>query len=198
MKAVPLITTVAFILAAASGAVPAQSTATPTEQFLKPPLFLLMPGGLTTCAVSCEGGSSRTDFNARFQTVIPTSSAWLSFVAGAQWGWASESAHGPIIFFGGIIPLVPLNDATKGWLTFSLDPLGAATASGGKGTSLVGEGAAVLNVGAKLMRYRRVLQTVSLYFLVDQQLTNLPVDASGKRDHWNPTLIYGVSVQLAP
>ncbi|HEY2065042.1 MAG TPA: hypothetical protein VGG84_03715 [Gemmatimonadaceae bacterium] len=198
MKPIPLIATTAFVLAIASDTVSAQTAGATHEGFLRPPVFLLMPGALTTCVISCEAGSSRTDFNARFQTVIPTSSSWLSFVAGAQWGWASASAHGPIIFFGGIIPIVPLNNATNGWLTISFDPLGAAAGPGGKGTNLVAEGAAVANIGAKLMPNRPVLRSLGAYFLVDQQLTNVPTDANGRKDHWNPTLIYGLALQIAP
>jgi hypothetical protein len=196
MKTIVLTATVALLLAAASGTTPAQSA--PNEKFLKPPVFLLMPGGLTTCVISCPAGKSRTDFNARFQTVIPTSQSWLAFVAGAQWGWFSDEAHGPLGFFGGIIPIVPLNNALDGWLSISFDPLGVTSGPGTKGTNLVLEGAAVAPVGAKMMSTMPFFRGIGLYFLIDQQLTNLATDVNGNRDRFNPALVYGVLWQVAP
>jgi hypothetical protein len=43
-----------------------------------------------------------------------------------------------------------------------------------------------------------VLSKAGLYFLVDQQMTNLPRNANGERDHWNPALVYGLYWQIAP
>jgi hypothetical protein len=183
------------MLAALNGTMSAQSAS--SDKFLKPPVFLIMPGALTTCVISC-GGDSRTDFNARFQTVIPTSLSWLAFVAGAQWGWFDDEAHGPLGFFGGIIPIVPLNNALGGWASISFDPLGVTSGPGTKGTNLVLEGAAVVPIGAKLMPTVPLFRSMGLYFLVDQQITNLPRDAAGNRDRWNPALVYGVFWQVAP
>jgi hypothetical protein len=190
------LTAAALMLAAISGTASAQRDS--SGKFLKPPVFLLMPGGLTTCVISCPANKSRTDFNMRFQTVIPTSTSWLSFVAGAQWGWFKNDAHGPLGFFGGIIPIVPLNNAVDGWLSISVDPLGVTSGPGNDGTNFVLEGAAVAPIGAKLMSKVPALHNMGLYFLVDQQLTNLPRDANGERDHWNPALVYGVFWQIAP
>ena len=58
----------------------AQDDTTHTSVF-KPPVFLVMPGGLTTCSISCPASKSKTDFNARFQTVVPTAT---SRVAGSN------------------------------------------------------------------------------------------------------------------
>jgi hypothetical protein len=199
MKTVTLTATAALVLAAINGTMSAQSDS--NKKFIKPPAFLIMPGALTTCVISCEappGAKSRTDFNMRFQTVIPTSSPWLAFVAGAQWGWFKDDAHGPLGFFGGIVPIVPLNDALKGWVSISADPLGVTAGPGTKGTNFVLEGAAVAPIGAKMMSKVPVFNGLGLYFLVDQQLTNVPRDANGNRDYWNPALVYGVLFQLAP
>jgi hypothetical protein len=43
-----------------------------------------------------------------------------------------------------------------------------------------------------------VFSKLGLYFLIDQQLTNLARDAAGNRDRWNPALVYGVFWQVAP
>jgi hypothetical protein len=196
MKTVTLTAAAALMLAAVHGTMSAQRDT--SAKFVKQPVFLIMPGGLTTCTISCPADKSRTDFNARFQTVIPTSTSWLSFVAGGQWGWFKDDAHGPLIFFGGIIPIVPLNNALGGWLSISFDPLGVTAGPGTKGTNLVLEGAAVAPIGAKLMPNAPFFRTMGLYFLVDQQITNLPRDAAGNRDRWNPALVYGVLWQVAP
>jgi hypothetical protein len=198
MKVLKLTATVALLLAAVTGRTAAQDGASPPTTFLQPPVFLLMPGGLTTCSISCDAGKSRTDFNMRFMTVIPTSTPWLQFVAGLQWGWFSADAHGPIGFFGGIIPIIPVNNATQGWLSISFDPLGVVTGPGSKGTNFVAEGAAVLNVGAKMMPTAPIFRRLGLYFLVDQQLTNVSRNANGSRDYWNPALVYGVLLPIAP
>lgn len=175
----------------------AQDDTTHTSVF-KPPVFLVMPGGLTTCSISCPASKSKTDFNARFQTVVPTATPWLALVAGAQWGWADTSAHGPIGFFGGIIPLVPLNNAMRGWLSLSVDPLGVTTGPGARGTNFVLEGAAVLNLGAKMMKTMPVFRGFGAYFLIDQQLSRVPRDLNGDKDYWNPALVWGGLLQLAP
>jgi hypothetical protein len=195
MRPFTLVATAALVLAA--GQAPAQGVSAP-EEFLKPPVFLLMPGVLTTCVISCDANQSNTDFNARFQTVIPTSSQWLAFVAGLQWGWAADDDHGPIGFFGAILPLAPLNNVTGGWLSFSIDPLGVVTGPGSDGTNFVLEGAVVLNIGAMMMQNMGVFRGFGAYFLIDQQLTNLPEDAAGETDNWNPALVYGVMLQIAP
>jgi hypothetical protein len=196
MKTVTLTATAALVLAALSGTTSAQSAS--KDKFLKQPVFLIMPGALTTCVISCPAGKSRTDFNMRFQTVIPTSTSWLAFVAGAQWGWFKNDAHGPLGFFGGIIPIVPLNNALDGWLSISVDPLGVTSGPGSNGTNFVLEGAAVAPIGAKMMSNVPLFNKVGLYFLIDQQLSNLPRDASGNKDHWNPALVYGAFWQVAP
>jgi hypothetical protein len=134
----------------------------------------------------------------RFQTVIPTRESWLAFVAGTQWGWFRDEAHGPLGFFGAIIPIVPLNNKLDGWLSVSFDPLGVTSGPGTGGTNLFLEGALVAPIGAKMMSTAPFLNKLGLYFLVDQQMTNLPLDAAGNRDHWNPVLVYGVLWQLAP
>lgn len=203
MRPLQLLAAAALALAFAGSPAPAQDTTTAapsstTGGMLKPPVFLLMPSWLTTCVWSCPAGESRTNFNARFMTVIPTATPWLALVGGVQWGWAKRDAHGPIGFFGGIIPLVPINEATGGWLTFSVNPLGVVTGPGGTGTQLVGEGAVVLNLGAKMMPDAGVFRGLGAFFLVDQQLTRVARDARGDRDYWNPALVWGVMLPIAP
>jgi len=197
MKPVRLVAVAVLSSALLAGTAMAQDT-TMKSPVLKAPVFLIMPGGLTSCSISCPANESKTDFNARFQTVIPTATDWLALVGGLQWGWADSSAHGPIGFFGAIVPIVPLNNATRGWLSLSLDPLGVTTGPGGKGTNFFLEGAAVLNIGAKMMKTMPVFRGFGAYFLIDQQLSRVPRDLNGDKDYWNPTLIWGGLLQIAP
>lgn len=198
MRYPKLVAVAALMIAAFSGGASAQETTMADEKFFKSPVFLLMPGGLTTCVISCDVGDSNTDFNFRFQTVLPTSQSWLAFVAGLQWGWADEDAHGPIGFFGAIIPINPINRATNGWLSVSLDPLGVVAGPGGDGTNFVMEAAFVLNLGAMMVKDPTGYKGWGAYFLVDQQLTNVGRDADGDKDYWNPALVWGVFFQIAP
>ena len=194
MKSRVSVATFVLAMAAVAGSAAAQE---PSNSFFKPPTFLLMPGGLTSCSISCDG-TSKTNFNARFQTVLPTSSKYLAFVGGLQWDWAQKDGHGPIGFFGAILPLVPINDATSGWLSFSVDPLGVTTGAGSKGTNFVMEGAVVANIGAKMMATTPVFRGFGAYFLVDQQINNLPKDVNGNTDRWSPALVWGGFIPLAP
>lgn len=171
--------------------------------FIKPPTFAILPSALSSCVISCPDvapgveGKSHTAFNARFQAVIPTSFPWLAFVGGAQWGPADDDDHAPIIFLGGIIPIVPLNNLTGGILGFSLDPLLVATGPGGNGMDFVGEGAVVLNFGQLMMKGMAFWSGLGAFFLLDQNLTPNE-DFKGDKDYWNPTLIYGLVIPIAP
>lgn len=198
MRPIMVVATAALAVATLGSTGAAQEAGAMDEGLLRPPVFLLMPGALTTCVISCPQDEDHTAFNARFQTVIPTATPWLALVGGLQWGWADEDDHGPIGFFGAIIPLVPINNATNGWLSLSVDPLGVVTGPGGDGTNFVIEGAAVLNVGAKMMGEMGVFRGLGLYALIDQQLTNVPRDLDGDKDYWNPAIIYGVLLQISP
>ena len=197
MRIVRLATIAVLWSPVAAGAAAAQDTTT-TKPLIGSPVFLIMPGGLTTCTISCPADESNTDFNARFQTVIPTRTDWLAFVGGLQWGWADSSAHGPIGFFGAIVPIVPFNNLTNGWLSLSLDPLGVTSGPGGKGTNFVMELAATSSIGARMMGGAPFLKGLGLYFLIDQQLSRVPRDENGDKDYWNPALVWGAFFQISP
>jgi hypothetical protein len=168
-----------------------------SKPFFQPPSFAILPSFLTTNVISApEGIDSHTGFNARFQAVIPTRLPWLAFVGGAQWGPVDEEDHGAIIFLGGIIPIVPINQATGGMLSFSLDPLLVATGPGSDGMDFFGEAAVVLNVGS-MMGTAGYWSGLAAFFLLDQNLTPNE-DAAGDKDYWNPVLIYGISLPISP
>ena len=198
MKRIAQLAASALLLAGAANVAAAQDDATGSSgSFLKPPVFALQPGMLSGNVISApEGAEADWKFNARFLTLLPTSSPYFTLLGGAQWG-LQEDAHGPIIFYGAIIPIPGVTEATQGWLSLSVDPLGVTTGPGGDGTNFFLEGAAVLNVGAKMMT-NSPWKGLGIYFLLDQQITRLPEDANGDKDRFNPVVLYGLSLPIAP
>jgi hypothetical protein len=198
MKRIVHLAASALLLAGTGTAAMAQDS-TGSRRFFQPPSFAILPSALTTNVISApEGADSHTAFNARFQAVVPTISPWFALVGGAQWGVKRED-HGPIIFLGGIIPLVPINNATGGLLSFSIDPLyvvGPTTAPGAgifASHDFVLEGAAVLGIGQMMMKNMAFWSGLSAFFLLDQNITT----AKGE-DSFNPVLIYGLALPIAP
>jgi hypothetical protein len=193
-RIVMLVAGVTLLAGAASTAVAQDDMAVQSKPFFQPPSFAILPSFLTTNVISApDGAESHTAFNARFQAVIPTRSPWLAFVAGAQWGPVDEEDHGAVIFLGGIIPIVPLNQATGGILSLSVDPLLIATGPGSKGMDFFLEGAAVLNIGSMMMRNAGYWSGLAAFFLLDQNITT-----EDDEDSFNPVLIYGLSLPIAP
>ncbi len=195
-----------------------QAAVPEAEGFFGKPAFVLMPGTFSAPVLSGAGngdedaGDTKTYFNARFMTVVPTRLEWLQLVAGAQWlpnGARSVSSAGvrggratqPNLFYGAIIPFVPFNKLTNGWLNLSLDPLGLYSAGGG-GTSdsyghdFVLEGAAVIPIGQKMFPSMSFFGNVSAYVLLDQILTHAPVGPDGDKDYWWPLLLTGVIIPI--
>jgi hypothetical protein len=193
----------ALMLAAAATATPAmaQDNTSSTSMF-KAPIFVLQPGALTVNAISApnNGAKSKTYFNARFATVVPTASPWLSLVAGAQVQPGNGEARTPALFYGGIIPIAPLSTATNGMLGLSIDPLGVTTAGGSKNPNFVLEGALSLAIGKMFMENMGPTWAgTGLYFLLDQQIgRNDYIDVNGVKqtDNFAPALLYGISIPV--
>jgi hypothetical protein len=194
----------------------AQAPVPQAEGFFGKPAFVLMPGTFSAPVLSEAGedtdADTKTYFNARFMTVVPTRLEWFQLVAGAQWlpngaraisptGVRGGRATQPNIFYGAIIPFVPFNKATNGWLNLSIDPLGLYYMGGG-GTSdnyghdFVLEGAAVIPIGQKMFPAMSFFGNVSAYVLLDQILTHQPVKANGDRDYWSPLLLTGLIIPI--
>lgn len=186
---------VAVTLFAAPALASAQSADNGT--FVKAPIFVLQPGVVTVNAISAPSGAdTKSYFNARFAVVLPTATPWFSFVAGTQIQPNAPSAA-PAIFYGGIIPIAPISTATNGMLGLSIDPLGVTTGGGTKGTNFYLEGALSLAIGKMMMaNMGPTWAGTGVYFLVDQQMTRLPKDASGNTDRFNPVLLYGLTIPI--
>lgn len=174
--------------------------------FFKSPVFVLQPGGLTVNAISAPNdlppgaSKSKSYFNARFATVVPTASPWFSLVAGAQVQPSNGEGRTPALFYGGIIPIVPISTATGGMLGVSIDPLGVTTAGGSKNTNFVLEGAVSLAIGKMMMaNMGPTWAGTGVYFLIDQQIgRNDYINENGekKTDHFNPAILYGLTIPI--
>jgi hypothetical protein len=197
-----------FVVAAA---IVAGMTSTASAQqmsgggFFKAPVLLAQPGVVTVGAVSCEDCESASGFNVRFTMVVPTSTPWFNLVMGTQFqpnGIGGDKNNTPGFYYGAIIPVAILGSMTQGWLSASIDPLGVygPTATGDRpyAHELFLEAAFVLNVGTKMMQNMGPWSGLGVYFLIDQQLTHLPEDANGDTDRFNPVLLYGVTLPIAP
>jgi hypothetical protein len=189
---------VKFAAALSFLAAPVVAGAQENTSFFKAPVFVLQPGGITVDAISAPDGSeSTTSFNARFATVIPTSAPWFQGVFGAQVATGGHAGT-PAIFYGGIIPILPISTATGGMFGLSIDPLGVTFTGGNGGTFFVGELAASLAVGKMMFSGMGPMWSgLGAYFLVDQQLSGpLPRDENNDKDRWRPVLLYGLNIPL--
>jgi hypothetical protein len=182
----------AVAMPAAAGPAAAQAD-TGSGPMLKPPVFILMAGAISSGYIHCSGCQSQTKANLRFQTVVPTATKYFSLVAGAQFS-PQSTGHGAIIFYGGIIPIPGISEATGGVLGISLDPLGVTTGPGSQGTDFVGELAIVASVGTMMAAPENPFHSFFLYALFDQSFTHIPAGAS----HFTPAIVWGAGLQVAP
>ena len=202
MKTLTRFAAAAVLVAGTSGTAMAQSS----QGFLHPPVLLAQPGVVTVNAISAPAGvNSSSGFNVRFTMLVPTSTPWFNFVLGTQFqpnGLGGSGFNAPGVYYGAVLPVALLGRMTSGWLSLSIDPLGVyAPASYGSrpySHEFYLEGAFVLNVGTKMMQNMGPWAGLGVYFLVDQQMTHLPYDASGKRDYFTPALLYGLTIPIAP
>ena len=165
------------------------------------PVFLLQPGMFTANAVKPpDGAMSSSELNLRFLTVLPTPSKYLVLVSGLSFQPLADGAgNSPAAFYGLIVPLPFVTAVTHGWIGMSLDAIGLYAAGLGAtmdaptryGHELLGEVALQLNIGPKLFsKAPDPISGMNLYVLADQLIT-------GPND-FNPALLYGITVPLAP
>jgi hypothetical protein len=159
--------------------------------------------------------------------VVPTTTPWFNLVMGTQFqpnGLGGDKNNRPGFYYGAIIPVALIGTATQGWLSMSIDPLGvygsglgaSARIDENTGALLANnrdyghdfflEAAFVLNVGSKMMANMGPWSGLGVYFLIDQKITHTKVrvvDATGatvseETDRFNPVLLYGVTIPIAP
>jgi hypothetical protein len=185
---------------ATANAVGGQTSRTPT--------FSVEPGIVTINAVSAPVPTgSATGLNLRFLVSIPTSIPWLTVQVGtgfAPFGLSNglRAFNDPTFFYGPVVMLLP-RDRTKNWLELSMPLLGAYRLDeNGEAdqlyvNDLVIQGAATVPIGRHLLRdMGSFWSRLTLYGIVEQNLTPSPNATTQSVDRFNPTFLYGVSISI--
>jgi hypothetical protein len=174
------------------------------------PVFLLQPGLVSADFISAGPDvSSTTGFNLRFETRFPTRTPWLTPLVGASVapygmsGPGGRALNAPVLFLGNIFPLLR-ERRTAGWLTLELPVLVSHTYGGGSenesrlyGADLHLQIAAYLHVGRKVLHeFGSGWTRLDVYAFLDQNLTPNPDAVSGRRDRFNPTALFGLSLAI--
>ena len=177
-------------------------------QTSRTPTFSAEPGIVTINAVSAPVPTgSATGLNLRFLVMIPTSIPWLTVEVGtsfAPFGLSNglRAFNDPTFFYGPVVMLLP-RDRTMNWLELSLPLLGAYRLDENGETDqlyvndLVIQGAATVPIGRHLLRdMGSFWSRLTLYGIVEQNLTPSRNATTQRVDRFNPTFLYGVSIPI--
>lgn len=184
------------------------SAASLNAQIVRTPVFMFEPGIVTVNAISAPlpTGSS-TGLNLRFLANFSTRIPWLTVEVGTSFAPLGLSNgqrefNEPTFFYGPIIMLLP-RDRTKNWLELSLPILGAyhLDDSGESDrlyvTDLILQGTVVVPIGEHLLAdMGSFWSRLTLYGIVEQNLTPSRNFTTQRVDRFNPTFLYGVSIPL--
>ena len=179
-----------------------------SAQVVRAPVFMFEPGVITVNAVSAPlpTGSS-TGLNLRFLANFVTRIPWLTIEVGTSFAplGLSNGQHElnePTFFYGPIVMVLP-RDRTRNWLELSLPVLGAYRLDeNGESdrlyvNDLVVQGAALVPVGQHLMADMGPFWSrLTLYGIIEQNLTPSRNFTTRRVDRFNPTFLYGVSIPL--
>ena len=175
---------------------------------LRAPTFAFEPGVVTVNAVSAPlptGASTGLNlrFLARFSTGIP----WLTAQVGTSFAPLGLSNglsefNEPSFFYGPIVMLLP-RDRTANWIELTLPVLGIYRLDeNGEADrlyvhDLLIQGAVTMPVGEKLMRdMGGFWQQLSVYGIMEQNLTPARNFSTQRIDRFNPVFMYGVSIPV--
>jgi hypothetical protein len=177
-------------------------------QTSRAPTFSVEPGIVTINAVSAPVPTgSATGLNLRFLVMIPTSIPWLTVEVGtgfAPFGLSNglRAFNDPTFFYGPVVMLLP-RDRTMNWLELSMPVLGAYRLDeNGEAdqlyvNDLVLQGAATVPIGRHLLRdMGSFWSRLTLYGIVEQNLTPSRNAITQRVDRFNPTFLYGVSISI--
>ena len=172
------------------------------------PTFSVEPGIVTINAVSAPVPTgSATGLNLRFLVSIPTSIPWLTVEVGtgfAPFGLSNglRAFNDPTFFYGPVVMLLP-RDRTMNWLELSMPVLGAYRLDENEETDqhyvndLVIQGAATVPIGHHLLRdMGSFWSRLTLYGIIEQNLTPSRNPTTQSVDRFNPTFLYGVSIPI--
>jgi hypothetical protein len=183
-----------------AGRLPAQRSRAPSLAF--------EPGVMTVNSVSAPlpSGSS-TGLNLRFLAVIPTAIPWLSVEVGTSFAPLGLSNglrdfNEPTFFYGPTVMLLP-RDRTSNWIELSLPVLGAyrldetGEAERLYVNDVIVQGAALFPIGQKLMADMGPFWSrLTVYGILEQNLTPSRNVTTRKVDRVNPTFLYGISIPI--
>ena len=184
------------------------TTAVVGAQVLREPTFVFEPGAMTLDAVSAptETGSS-TGLNLRFLANFRTPIPWLNVEIGTSFAPLGLSngrreLNEPTFFYGASIMLLP-RDRTKNWLELTLPILGSyhldenGEAERLYVNDLVTQGVVVVPIGQQLMGDMGAFWSrLTLYAIIEQNLTPSRNATTEKVDRFNPVFLYGLSIPL--
>lgn len=177
-------------------------------QVVREPVFTFEPGVMTINSVSAPLpiGTS-TGLNLRFAARFPTRIPWLTLEVGTSFAPLGLSNglrefNEPSFFYGPVIMLLP-RDRTANWIELTLPVLGAYRLDeSGEAErlyvhDLVVQGAVTTPVGELLLRdMGRFWQRLSLYGVIEQNLTPARNFTTQRVDRFSPTFLYGVSIPI--
>lgn len=179
-----------------------------SAQLLWAPQFVFAPGAVTVNAISAPlpTGSS-TGLNLRFLVSFSTPIPWLTAEIGTSFAPLGLSngqrqRNEPTFFYGPSVMLLP-RDRSRNWLELSIPVLGSyhidenGEAQRLYVNDLVVQGVAVVPIGQKLMSDMGTFwSSLTLYGIVEQNLTPSRNFTTRKVDRFNPTFMYGMSIPL--
>lgn len=177
-------------------------------QAVRAPTFAFEPGAITVNSVSAPlpTGSS-TGLNLRFLASFATRIPWLTIELGTNFAPLGLSngqreLNEPTFFYGPSVMLLP-RDRTRNWLELTLPVLGSyrldenGDAERLYVNDVVVQGVAVVPIGQRLMSDMGPFWSrLTLYGIVEQNLTPSRNFTTRKVDRFNPTFQYGVSITL--
>jgi hypothetical protein len=177
-------------------------------QAIRAPSFFIEPGVVTINSISAPlPNGSATGVNLRFLANFPTAISWLTLEVGtsfAPFGLSNglRAFNEPTFFYGPIVMLLP-RDRTANWLELTMPVLGAYRLDeNGEADrlyvhDLVLQGALAVPLGSKLMAdMGSFWSRVSLYGIIEQNLTPARDFNTRQIDRFNPKFLYGISVPI--
>ena len=171
-------------------------------------MFVFEPGVVTINAISAPlpTGSS-TGLNLRFLALFPTSIPWLTVEVGTSFAPLGLSNglrafNEPSFFYGPVTMLLP-RDRTANWIELTLPILGTYRLDeNGEADrlyihDLLVQSGITVPVGEKLMRDMGTFWSrLTLYGIIEQNLTPARNPSTQKVDRFNPAFFYGVSIPV--
>jgi hypothetical protein len=177
-------------------------------QVLRPPSFVVEPGVITINSVSAPVPTgSATGLNLRFLAMVPTAVPWLTLQVGtsfAPFGLSNglRAFNNPTFFYGPVVMLLP-RDRTANWLELSMPIVGAyrldetGEADRLYVNDLMVQGAVNVPIGPHLMNDMGPFWSrLTLYGIVEQNLTPSRNVSTQRVDRFSPTFLYGVSIPI--